>query len=114
MHCLVVVAAALFVAGCAAAPFPEALTRSVNRSLSLAEIRANPQAHAGAQVILGGEILATTPKPGETEIEVLSRALDNGDAPEQIDRSPGRVAIVEGPGEDFDLRLTGFRRGGED
>ncbi len=97
MHCLVVVAAALFVAGCAAAPFPEALTRSVNRSLSLAEIRANPQAHAGAQVILGGEILATTPKPGETEIEVLSRALDNGDAPEQSDRSSGRF-LVRTPG----------------
>ena len=90
MHSLVVVAGALFVAGCAAAPFPEALTRSVNRSLSLAEIRANPQAYAGARIILGGEILATTPKPGETEIEVLSRSLDHGDAPERGDRSLGR------------------------
>src|SRR6266542_1683799 len=90
MHSLVVVAGALFVAGCAAAPFPEALTRSVNRSLSLAGIRANPQAQAGARIILGGEILATTPKPGKTEIEVLSRSLDHGDAPEQGDRSLGR------------------------
>lgn len=87
----------LFIAACASSPFPEALTRSVNRSLSLAEIRADPQAHVGARVILGGEILATTPKPGETEIDVLSRRLDSGEAPEQSDRSPGRF-LARTPG----------------
>ena len=90
MRSLVAIAAALSLAGCAAPPFPEALTRSVDRSVSLAQIRADPQAHTGARVILGGEILATTPKPGDTEIEILSRRLDGGDAPEPGDHSPGR------------------------
>ena len=94
MRALVLVAAAaLFGAGCATAPFPEDLTRSVNRSLTLAQIRADPRAHLGARVILGGDILATTPKAGETEIEVLARRLDSGDAPERSDRSSGRVLV---------------------
>jgi len=83
-------AAALFCAGCAAAPFPEELTRSVNRSLSLEQMRTDPQANVGTRVIVGGEILVTAPKPGETEIEVLSRRLDSGEAPERSDRSSGR------------------------
>jgi len=97
MRVSLLVAAALLVTGCAASPFPEALTRSVNRSLSLAQIRADPQAYRGARVILGGEILATAPKAGETEIEVLSRRLDSGDAPERNDSSPGRF-LVRMPG----------------
>jgi outer membrane lipoprotein len=97
MRAPLVLAAALLVAGCAASPFPEALTRSVNRSLSLAQIRADPPAHRGEQVILGGEILATTPRPGETEMEVLSRRLDSGDAPERSDASPGRF-LARTPG----------------
>ena len=98
MRASLLVAAALLVTGCAASPFPEALTRSVNRSLSLAQIRADPPAYRGARVILGGEILATAPKTGETEIEVLSRRLDSGDAPERSDSSPGR----------FLARMPGF------
>jgi outer membrane lipoprotein len=98
MRVSLLVAAALLVTGCAASPFPEALTRSVNRSLGLAQIRADPPAYRGTWVILGGEILATAPKAGETEIEVLSRRLDSGDAPERSDSSPGR----------FLARMPGF------
>src|SRR4030095_16121234 len=90
MRASLLVAAALLVTGCAASPFPEALTRSVNRSLSLTQIRADTTAYRGARVIRGGEILSTAPKAGETEIEVLSRRLDSGDAPERSDSSPGR------------------------
>jgi outer membrane lipoprotein len=98
MRSLVLATAAAFLcAGCAAAPFPAELTRSVNRSLSLEQMRADPQAHVGARVIVGGEILATTPKPGETEIEVLSRRLNSGEAPERSDRSSGRF-LARPPG----------------
>jgi outer membrane lipoprotein len=90
---VLVAAAVQFAAGCATAPFPEALTRSVNRSLTLAQIRADPRAQLGAHVILGGDILATTPKAGETEIEVLSRPLNRGDAPERSDSSSGRFLV---------------------
>lgn len=94
MRCLVLTAAvALVGAGCASSPFPDALTLSVNRALSLAQIRADPQAHVGARVILGGDILAATPKPGGTEIEILSRRLDSGDVPERSDRSAGRFLV---------------------
>ena len=56
-------------------------------------IRSNPQAHQGARVILGGEIVATTTKPSETEIEVLSRPLGGGDVPERSDRTDGRFLV---------------------
>ena len=88
-----IVAAAALVAGCASAPFPEELTRSVDRSLSFARIRADTQAHIGARVILGGEILETSTKPGESEIEVLSRRLGGADAPERTDHSDGRFLV---------------------
>src|SRR5262245_66246917 len=82
--------AALLGAGCASTPFPEALTRSVDRGLTVKELRAQPKASTGARVILGGDIVATLPKPGETEIEVLSRRLGGGDVPERGDRSEER------------------------
>ena len=84
---------AVFVAGCATSPFPEELTRSVDPALTLAELRSNAAAHLGARVILGGEILATLPKPGETEIEILSRPLTAGDVPERSDRTNGRFLV---------------------
>src|SRR5215510_9257350 len=81
-------AVAVFGSACAAAPFPEELTRSVNRSTGVAQLRADPT--ASVHVILGGEILATLPKPGSTEIEILSRPLGRGDVPERTDVSEGR------------------------
>ena len=94
MRSLVLVAAAvLFGTGCASAPFPEELTRSVNRSLTLTQIRADPRAHLGARVMLGGEVLVAIPKAGGTEIEVLAHRLDRGDAPERGDTSSGRFLV---------------------
>ena len=86
-------AAALLGAGCAATPFPDELTRSVNRALTLTELRARPAAHVGAHVILGGDIVATVPRPGETEVEVLSKRLGGGDVPERSDRTDGRFLV---------------------
>jgi len=91
MRALVLVA--VFVAGCATSPFPEELARSADRALTLRELRRDTTAHLGARVILGGEVLATTPKPGETEIEVLSRSLRAGDVPERSDHTTGRFLV---------------------
>ena len=91
MRALVFVA--VFVAGCATTPFPADLARSADRALTLRELRRDPTAHVGARVILGGEVLATTPKPGETEIEVLSRTLRAGDVPERGDSTTGRFLV---------------------
>jgi outer membrane lipoprotein len=86
---LVLAMLALLSGGCVSA-FPAEAVRSANRSLTLAEIRRAPDAHAGETVILGGEILATRPRPGQTEIEVLGRSLEWDDSPERSDRSDGR------------------------
>jgi outer membrane lipoprotein len=91
MRALVFVA--VFVAGCATSPFPEDLARSADRALTLRELRSDTTAHLGARVILGGEVLTTTPKPGETEIEVLSRPLRAGDVPERSDSTNGRFLV---------------------
>jgi outer membrane lipoprotein len=88
---------ALVSASCASSPFPAELTRTVNRSLTLTQIRADPHAHLGERIILGGDVIATVPKPGETEIEVLGRSLDARDAPEAGDGSTGRF-LVRTPG----------------
>jgi len=85
--------AALLSAGCASAPFPDDTLRGVDRALTLNALRASPAAHRGARVILGGQIIATMPKPGATEIEVLSRRLRDGGAPEGGDRSDGRFLV---------------------
>ena len=87
------VALACASAGCASSPFPEELTRTVNRSLTLAEIKADPQAHLGEHVILGGDIIKAIPKPRDTEIEILARRLSGGDVPEGGDGSTGRFLV---------------------
>ncbi len=83
----------LLLAGCVSA-FPDQMLHSVNRALTVSELRRAPGSHAGARVILGGEILATRPRVGETEIEVLARHLRSDDSPERSDRSEGRFLVT--------------------
>src|SRR5438445_11719727 len=80
-------------AGCASAPFPVETLRGVDRSLGLDALRARPAAYRGARAMLGGQIIATVPKPGATEIEDLSRRPRDGGAPASGDRSPGRFLV---------------------
>src|SRR5262249_61387224 len=94
MHRLaMLVALACASAGCASSPFPEELTRTVNRSLTHAEIKADPQAHLGEHVILGGDIIKASPKPRDTEIEILARRLGGDDVPEWADVSTRRLPV---------------------
>jgi outer membrane lipoprotein len=85
--------AALLTSGCASMPFPEDALRGVDRSLDLGALRAEPAARRGARVVLGGEVVAVVPKPGATEIEVLSRPLSHAGLPERGDRSDGRFLV---------------------
>ena len=59
----------------------------------MSELRRDPGAHVGERVLVGGEILATRPGPGETEIELLSRSLAGDDRPARSDLSEGRVLV---------------------
>jgi outer membrane lipoprotein len=85
-------ALAVLLGGCASA-FPKEVMRDVNTSLSADDLRRDPVTYQGARVIVGGEILSTQPKPGQTEIELLARRLGDDDSPERSDRSPGRLLL---------------------
>jgi outer membrane lipoprotein len=85
-------ALALGLGGCASA-FPTEVMRTVDTHVTAEALRSDPAAYRGARVIVGGEILATQPRPGQTEIELLARRLRGDDSPEQSDRSPGRLLL---------------------
>jgi outer membrane lipoprotein len=83
----------LLLAGCGSV-FPKQSLVGVNRALTLPELRRDADAHQGERVVLGGVILATTPKVGQSEIEVLSRPLGEADAPKRTDQSDGRFLVM--------------------
>lgn len=74
--------------------FPDAMLRGVDRSLTLGVLRSDPERYQQARVVLAGEIIATRPTAGPTEIEVLSRPLGEGDRPRPTDQSDGRFLVV--------------------
>lgn len=79
--------------GCAPAVFPASALRSVNRAVGAADLRRDPDAYLGQHVMVGGEVLATRPAPGQTEVELLCRRLRADDSPERTDASDGRVLV---------------------
>ena len=109
------------VAGCASQPFPETVMSSVNRAITITELRANPQAYIGQRVLVGGEILSTEPRASETEVEVLTRPLDSEGRPRRTDASEGRVLVRTKQfldpavyARDRRLTVVGTVAGGED
>jgi outer membrane lipoprotein len=90
---LLAIALALPLGGCISA-FPDEVMQGIDPKLTVAELRAAaPGTYVNRRVIVGGEIIETRPKPGMTEIELLSRRLRVDDSPEQSDRSDGRVLL---------------------
>ncbi len=98
----------LLLAGCGSV-FPKDSLLGVNRALTPAELRRDPDAHRGERVVLGGVILSTTPKVGQTEIEVLSRPLGESDAPRRTDQSDGRFLVTTPDFLDPAVYATGRR-----
>lgn len=88
------VVAGLFLLGGCATAFPEDAMRGVDRSVTVADLYRDPNAYVGRRVMIGGDILATNPKPGSTEIELLSKALDSDDRPRHGDGSNGRALVT--------------------
>ena len=78
--------------GCATA-FPESVMATVNTQITADGLLSAPDAFKGARVILGGEILGVQPRPGLTEVELLTRRLRGDDSPERTDQSPGRALL---------------------
>jgi len=79
--------------GCASV-VPEEFQAGADRTLTLTDIWARPEASRGRTMILGGEILQVTPKPSGTEVEVLERPLGRQDRPERTDTSQGRFLVM--------------------
>lgn len=90
MHRALLIALAVLGAGCAAA-FPRGALRAVDREVSAGDLTRDPAAYVGRRVMVGGDIVATRPMPGETEIEILSKPLSADDQPRRGDVSEGRV-----------------------
>lgn len=84
---------AVLLAGCVSA-FPDAALRSVDRTATVADLRRDPAAYLGRRVMVGGDILATRPKPDETEIEILSKPIESDERPRRGDVSDGRVLVT--------------------
>jgi outer membrane lipoprotein len=85
-------ALALLLGGCASA-FPKEVMSTVNTAITTEMLRPDPLAFKGQRVMVGGDILSTQPRTGETEIELLARRLDSDGAPDRGDQSPGRLLL---------------------
>jgi len=83
---------ALLLAGCAGV-IPEAAWQGVDRNFAFADLRADPDAARGRRVVFGGEILHTTVRAQETEIEVLHYPLGSDDHPNLSEASGGRFLV---------------------
>lgn len=98
----------MLLAGCVSA-FPAEKLVGVDRSLTLGVLRSDPDRFRQARVVLAGEVIQTRPRPGSTEIEVISRPLGDGDAPRFTDNSDGRFLLTAPDFLDPAVYATGRR-----
>ncbi len=83
----------LFLLGGCASVVPRELRKEVDRSISFAELKMNPDAYLGRTVVLGGEIIETENLPDETQLEMLQKPLGDGDRPVDTGWSEWRFLI---------------------
>jgi len=95
----------IFLGGCSIVP--RELRKEIDRSISFKELKANPDAHVGRTVVLGGEIIETKNLKDRTELEILQKPLGRRDVPIEIVGSEGRF-LVNHPGY---LDPAVYRRG---
>jgi outer membrane lipoprotein len=65
----------------------------VDPALTFQELIRDPEKYSGKVTLLGGRILITTVRGGETWVEVLEQPLDWQQKPEDTDASYGRFFI---------------------
>jgi len=70
------------------------LRQQVEPGLTFARLAADPEAYKEKIIILGGVIAQTTPKPGQTELEIVQKKLDYFNEPESTDASEGRFLVI--------------------
>ena len=71
--------------------------QQVDTTLSLAQLRAAPEAYKDRVVMLGGEMLSTRNLAAGTLLEILQKPLDSTGRPRDTDHTEGRfMALCEG------------------
>ena len=70
------------------------LMEQVDRNLTYGSLASLPDEAKGKIVLLGGTIVQTVPKPGETEIEVVQKQVSSSGEPYLTDKSEGRYLVV--------------------
>lgn len=79
----------LLVPACGGVLSREALYR-VNNELDYAQVKADPQAHEGVVLLLGGKIVENRATQGGSDLEVLRYTLGGRDMPRDPDEVSGR------------------------
>jgi outer membrane lipoprotein len=85
--------AALLLNACTPVISPQ-LMDQVDQSLTYNSLAAHPDEYQGKIALLGGTIVQTVPKPGETEVEVVQKDLLFNGEPRLTDKSEGRFLVV--------------------
>jgi outer membrane lipoprotein len=86
----------LGLAACAT-PLPTAVTAPAQGDPGVAAVRLDPSRYLGTAVRWGGTIARVDNRADATEVEVVSRPLEGGGRPREVDRSEGRF-IARMPG----------------
>ena len=88
---------AAFLMACTPAISKDSL-KLADPTLTFTMVAKNPESYEGKNILVGGDILATNAREGETWVEVLQKPLDWQNKPKDTDESYGR----------FLLRIPGF------
>jgi outer membrane lipoprotein len=69
---------------------------AVDRSITYADIKTNPEVHAGKKVMVGGIIAVTRSSGDVTQLEVTQLELLSNGVPDETSTSAGRFFVVSG------------------
>ncbi len=92
MKLLMVAVLAAFLTACTPAISKDSL-KLADPALTFPTLVKDPEAYRGKNILVGGQILTTTARDGETWVEVLQKPLNWQDKPEDTDESYGRFLV---------------------
>ena len=96
MKSLMLAGLAAFLMACTPAISKDSL-RMADPNLTFPMLAKDPESYQGKNILVGGQILATSARDGETWVEILQKPLDWQHKPKDTDESYGRF-LVRFPG----------------
>ncbi|HUK55774.1 MAG TPA: Slp family lipoprotein [Nitrospiria bacterium] len=90
-------ATSLLIGGCVNYyAIPESFDKQIDRSVTFADLKRDPEAYKGKVLALGGVVLRAKNLKDGTQIEVLQLPLDSSDRPDYpLEASQGRFMILD-------------------